>query len=130
MERGFFPGGLSDLYRKMAGGGRGSWQHVCLAVGGTSGILYHNGSLAVSMSSQTTFTLSAAKPASALYTIPYLGKIVWGNDLFQGYLDEVRIFNTFLTASEVTAIYNSWVIPSRLYYPWLVLQALFPLALA
>jgi hypothetical protein len=49
----------------------GAWQHVCLAVGGTSGVLYHNGIPAVSTSSQTTFTLSAAKPASTLYTIPY-----------------------------------------------------------
>lgn len=81
--------------------GTGTWYHVALVINdvtSTSGVtLYVNGS------SEATTTLSSGLCTSATNWI--LGDEP-GSQHYDGLLDQVRFFNTALSASQVTQLYN------------------------
>ncbi len=73
---------------------------MCLVITGTSGKVYYNG-----VQQATVLALTAQK-AVTTYTTAYIGQNPFGNDLYRGQLDEVRIYSRAISASEVTSIYN------------------------
>jgi|11BtaG_2_1085332.scaffolds.fasta_scaffold10392_4 hypothetical protein len=81
----------------------GQWYHLASTWDGTTAKLYVNGSVqtsTASISSITYFTAVSAK----------VGSYFTGNYL-NGLIDEVSLFDSALSASDVTAIYNSGVPP-------------------
>ena len=74
----------------------GVWKHVCLAYDGSTARLYGNGTLLTSASKSWNLTKSQA----------YIGQQVGGGEFWNGFIDEVRIYNRALSAAEVTDIYN------------------------
>jgi len=78
-----------------------AWKHGCLALSGTSFVAYLN------QANVGTKTMSPAYPGATFpYGSAYLGKSVYANDAFQGYIDEFRIFSRTLSATEVSLLYN------------------------
>jgi hypothetical protein len=80
----------------------GVWQHVAIVLGAGLGSLYVNGAL-VSASSSV-----ALRPAE-LGTIDYafIGKCQFSHDpYFDGQIDDFRVYNRALSASEAQALYQ------------------------
>lgn len=78
----------------------GQWVHVAVALGGGVGRLYVNGVLAATNSSITI------KPSDFAPTLNYIGKSQFSADpLFNGLIDDFRIYNYALSASEIAALY-------------------------
>lgn len=78
-----------------------TWYHVAVTYNNSTGAvqLYVNGSLAD----------SASLPASSIQTNTYnlgIGRDGRFGDQYTGVMDEVRIYNSVLTAGEINAIYN------------------------
>lgn len=93
----------------------GQWYHIVVIQNGTSPVLYINGTLitAVTWITQVDKTawianlFSAEKPANTLT----VGARLFGTDAtyaFSGMIDEVKYWNTNLSADEVTELYNSY----------------------
>jgi len=79
----------------------GQWYHLASTWDGTTAKLYVNGSVqtsTASVSSITYFTVHSAKVGS-YYTGNY----------FNGLIDEVSLFDSALSASDITSMYNSGV---------------------
>lgn len=78
----------------------GNWNHIVGSIDGRSIKVYYNGVFAYYSTNESDFTLSHALRLGghASGTTPYA---------FHGNIDEVATFDTALSASEVTAIYNS-----------------------
>jgi hypothetical protein len=83
-----------------------TWQHGCLVVEGVSAMFYYNGSLATSRTGQSVSTLSAPMPSSTTFTKAFLGQNSYENELFAGYMDEIRVFGRLLSSWEVAAVYG------------------------
>ena len=77
----------------------GSWIHVAVVVNGSSVSFYRNGSL--------TSTGSGANVSSNTVDLT-IGEIN-GASFLNGKVDECAVFDTALSASDITAIYNSGV---------------------
>lgn len=76
----------------------GEWVHVAVTLGANSGKLYVNGALA----STAAITIT---PANFNPTLNYLGKSQYPADpLFNGTIDDFRIYNRVLSAAEVAAL--------------------------
>ena len=81
----------------------GGWQHVAVTLSGTTGKLYVNGAL---VSTNTSMTLNPASLGSTNQN--YIGKSQWGDPLFDGKIDDFRIYNRALSASEISQIYAGY----------------------
>ena len=83
----------------------GEWYHIMLIVSNNSGAkLYLNGQL-VSESPHLTESFNNLSDDSKFY----LGKSNWEVDLlFNGVIDEFRIYNRSLTKTEIQELYNQW----------------------
>ena len=81
----------------------GTWIHVALAVSTTSATLYFNG---VQVDQQTGSYTSAS---STLMTTAYVGANGDASQVrkFNGFLDELRIYNTTLSPTQILTLYNS-----------------------
>ncbi len=80
----------------------GRWVHVAVTLGGSTGTLYINGT-AVATNNAITHTPDAFNPA-----VNYIGKSQWSVDpLFNGQMDDFRIYNYALSAAEVGSIVAS-----------------------
>ena len=80
----------------------GVWQHVAIVLGGGLGSIYVNGALASASNSVTL------RPAD-LGTIDYafIGKCQFSHDpYFDGQIDDFRVYNRALSASEAQALYQ------------------------
>ena len=79
----------------------GVWQHIVLTVDLTSGVadLYMNGAFA----STRTLTNAGSVPA---FTLHRIGSNSLSDDFFLGLIDDVRIYNRALSASEIQRLYN------------------------
>ncbi len=77
----------------------GEWTHVAVTLGGDEGKLYVNGTLAAS----GTITLN---PSSFNPALNYLGKSQYADPLFNGRIDEFRIYSRALSAFEVASVAN------------------------
>ena len=85
----------------------GTWYHVALIHNGTSAELYLN-------NSQSSSGSRVVESPTANYGSSFkIGSYFSGSNYFQGLLDEVAVFNSALSASNITAIYNSGV-PSNI----------------
>ena len=82
-----------------------TWNHVSAVFNGTTGSLYLNGVL-VGTQAGMPQTQNVAR------TYNYWGKSNWSGDpVWQGQQDELRFWNRVLTASEISANYNTVVTP-------------------
>ncbi|MGC3990389.1 MAG: putative Ig domain-containing protein [Chthoniobacteraceae bacterium] len=77
----------------------GQWVHVAVTISGSTGTLYVNG-IAVATNTSMTFNPSDFSP-----TLNYLGKSQFSaNPLFNGLIDDFRIYNYALTAAQVASL--------------------------
>ncbi len=76
-----------------------AWNHVACTYDGTTIRAYKNGKLAAS----TTYAGSINSPSSPLYMI---GKNVQTNVFWDGYIDEVRVYNYGRTPAQIAWEYN------------------------
>ena len=85
-------------YPSVGGITANTWNHICLTRTSTgSATFYINGS--------TKTTADSGTPMVG-YNSVYIGNNAQGNQAFDGLIDEVRIYNTALSASDVAAVYN------------------------
>ena len=89
------------------------WYHFAISIDGTANEahIYQNGVLKVTVA-------NVGNPAQVSVQTAKIGKH-WDstiNQYFDGYVDELALFNTTLTSSNVTAIYNSGVPASLTAY--------------
>lgn len=90
--------GTADVMSPAAG----QWYHLISTYDGQNEKLYVNGALAITQSSTST-------PASSNSAAVELG-CAQGEEAsckFQGYMDEIRIYNRALSAGEISVIYNA-----------------------
>jgi len=73
------------------------WNHICLVYNGTYASLYTNGLM----------VNSTAKTWNLVRDKAYIGRLVTGNEYWNGTIDEVSIFNHTLSAQEINASYNA-----------------------
>ena len=89
----------------------GAWNHICLTYDGTTARLYANG--------QEVSTSPQAKSWNLVRNAAYIGRQVNGNEYWNGSIDDVRIYDRALSASEVRQLYSN---PFNLLYvvnePW------------
>ncbi|MEK7951422.1 LamG-like jellyroll fold domain-containing protein [Luteolibacter sp. Y139] len=96
----------------------GEWTHVVVVLSGNTGTLYVNGVAAVT----GAITID---PANMAPTLNYLGKSQWPDPLFNGAIDDFRIYTRALNANEVKAMAvppAATVVP-RGYNWWAINQA-------
>jgi hypothetical protein len=72
----------------------GVWRHICLTYDGTTARLYADG----------VQVASAAKTWDLTLLRCYIGRQVTNSEYWNGDIDDVRVYNTALTATEVQAI--------------------------
>ena len=80
-----------------------TWYHMAIVHNGTSALAYFNGS--PSSSNPLTVTAPTANYGTALK----VGAYYTGSSVFGGLLDEVSVFDSALSASNITSIYNDGV---------------------
>lgn len=74
------------------------WVHVAVTLGGGSAKLYVDGELKATNSNVTL------KPSDFAPSVNYIGKSQWPDPLYNGMIDEFRIYNYALSADEVKAV--------------------------
>ncbi|WP_442952845.1 LamG-like jellyroll fold domain-containing protein [Paenibacillus sp. Soil522] len=77
------------------------WAHVAVTLGGGTAKLYVNGEL------KATKTGITIKPSDFKPSKNYIGKSQWPDPLFNGMIDEFRIYDHSLTDDEIKAVYNN-----------------------
>jgi hypothetical protein len=77
------------------------WVHVAVTLGGGTAKLYVNGQLAATNNNVTI------KPSDFKPSVNYIGKSMYPDPLFNGKIDEFRIYNYALSAEEILAEKNS-----------------------
>jgi hypothetical protein len=87
-------GSSSEQLIETAPPATGEWTHVAVVLQGNTGTLYVNGHPAAS----STVTLD---PADIAPTLNYLGKSQWPDPYFNGAIDDFRIYDRALTATQV-----------------------------
>jgi len=75
----------------------GQWVHVAVTLRGNTGILYVNGSPKVAGH-------MSLNPSSLNPTNNYVGKSQWPDPLFNGRIDDFRIYDLALSAAEIAAL--------------------------
>ncbi|HPY76783.1 MAG TPA: DUF5010 C-terminal domain-containing protein, partial [Anaerohalosphaeraceae bacterium] len=84
----------------------GQWVHVAIALNGSVGTLYVNGSPKATHSSMTI------RPSDFNPSQNYIGKSQFSADpLFDGRIDDFRIYNYALSSSEIAAVYAASLLP-------------------
>tara|TARA_R110002167_G_C12627430_1_gene647307 strand:+ start:266 stop:1462 length:1197 start_codon:yes stop_codon:yes gene_type:complete len=81
----------------------GQWYHVAYTRSGTTGTIYLNGSSVASGTDSGDYNLSTPAPKVGKVATSATGKY------FDGKVDEVSLFDSALSPTNVTAIYNSGV---------------------
>ena len=84
----------------------GTWYHAVYTISGTSQTAYLNGVLKAT-DSRLTATYTLTNPTMSLGFHGSFG------DAFNGEADDLRIYNTALTAAQVQAVYRAQGMPSR-----------------
>ncbi len=77
----------------------GKWHHIVVTGSGTSGTFYFDGA------ADGTFTYTA--PTSHAGEVAYLGAYEGTSNYFNGSMDEFRMYNRALSATEVSALYTT-----------------------
>lgn len=77
------------------------WMHVAVTLGDKTAKLYVNGEL------KATNTNVTIKPSDFKPGVNYIGKSQFNDPLFNGMIDEFRIYNSALSAEEIQAVYNN-----------------------
>ncbi len=77
------------------------WAHVAVTLGGGTAKLYVNGELKATKTGFTT------KPSDFKPSKNYIGKSQWPDPLFNGMIDEFRVYDHVLTDAEIKAVYNN-----------------------
>jgi DUF1680 family protein len=80
----------------------GVWKHVAVTISGSTGTLYVDG---VQVGQNTAMTLNPASLGNT--TLNYLGKSQYADPNLDGQLDQFRIYNRALSASEVLALFQT-----------------------
>lgn len=80
----------------------GSWQHVAVTLSGTTGRLYVNG---VQVGQNTNMTLKPSSLGNTTQT--WIGRSQYADPYFNGLIDEFKIYNRALSATEILAQYNT-----------------------
>ena len=80
----------------------GVWKHVAVTISGSTGTLYVDG---VQVGQNTAMTLNPASLGNT--TLNYLGKSQYADSNLDGQLDQFRIYNRALSASEVLALFQT-----------------------
>jgi hypothetical protein len=96
----------------------GEWTHVAVVLSGNNGTLYVNGVAAATGA-------IAIDPSQIAPTVNYLGKSQWPDPLFNGAIDDFRIFTRALDAGEVKsmAVPPAATIAPRGYNWWSINQS-------
>ena len=81
-----------------------TWNHAAVVFSGTTCTLYLNGTAVATNAAMTL--LPDSLNAALMENTNYLGRGNTGN-WFQGFLDDFRVFNKGLTATEVTTLYST-----------------------
>ena len=81
----------------------GTWYHVALVHNGTSAQLYLNNT------ESSSGTQGVQSPTANYGSSLKIGSYFTGSNYFQGLLDEVSVFDSALSTSNLTSIYNSGV---------------------
>ena len=76
-----------------------SWQHLAATYDGSTLKMYRNG--ASILSTSVTYSLP-----SITRTYCYIGKSNWADGDSNSYIDELRIYNTALSSSSISALYS------------------------
>ncbi|BCU77169.1 LamG-like jellyroll fold domain-containing protein [Luteolibacter sp. LG18] len=83
----------------------GAWTHVAVTLSGTTGTLYVNG---VAVGTNTAMTLTPSSLGNT--TQNYIGRSQFAADPYlNGSVDDLRIYNRALSASQVAALYSASV---------------------
>jgi hypothetical protein len=77
----------------------GVWTHVAVTLSGTTGTLYVNG---VQVAQNTSMTLHPSSLGSTNQN--YIGKSQFGDPLFNGSVDEFKIYSRALSATEISTL--------------------------
>jgi hypothetical protein len=89
----------------------GTWYHVCGTIGGGSANVYVNGVKGTTVSYSTTGT-----SYSNIYVCCHVNgaptPYVVSDEMFSGTMDDLRIYNTALTAAQVRSVYSSQGAPA------------------
>lgn len=86
----------------------GQWVHVAVTIAGTTGRLYVNGSL---VNTNSAMTLD---PASLNAGLNYLGKSQFADPLFNGQIDDFRVYHEALSATSVAQLARTQMGPEEL----------------
>ncbi|WP_199624383.1 LamG-like jellyroll fold domain-containing protein [Paenibacillus alkalitolerans] len=81
------------------------WVHVAVTLGGGMEKLYVNGEL------KATNTNATIKPSDFKPRVNYIGKSQWPDPLFNGLIDEFRVYNYVLSAEDIQAAMNNTAKP-------------------
>ena len=76
----------------------GQWTHIAVTINGNTGKLYVNGELKDINAAMTI------NPTDFYPTVNYIGKSQWPDPLFNGKIDDFRIFDYALTPSQITLL--------------------------
>ena len=87
-------GGYSASLASAGSTTTGAWHHVAITRSGSSMVMYLNGSSIQTGTDSTAYTSTAFNVGFSTYP-------------FNGFMDEVALWDSALSASNVTAIYNS-----------------------
>ena len=99
-------GGFAGSYSEIAGGAvlpLNTWTHIAMTYNGTTIRVYRNGVQAATLTHAGVFDTSASP-------LRIGGNLTWG-EWWQGRIDEVRIYNRALTATEVNTARNAALVP-------------------
>lgn len=77
------------------------WVHVAVTLGGKAAKLYVNGELKATNNNVTI------KPSDFKPGVNYIGKSQFNDPLFNGLIDEFRLYNYAMSAAEIQAVYNN-----------------------
>jgi hypothetical protein len=77
-----------------------TWNHACMAISGATIVAYYNANNAGTATSTSSFPGVQYPSGNG-----WIGRSRWGNYLYTGYIDELRIYNRALSAIEVASVY-------------------------
>lgn len=79
----------------------GQWTHVAVTLNGNTGVLYVNGA---AVDANASMTLD---PADFNPSVNYIGASQFSDPLFGGNIDDFRIYNYAMSASEISGLYEN-----------------------
>jgi type II secretory pathway pseudopilin PulG len=91
----------------------GEWHHYSFTKSGTTLTLYLDGVLTTSDTCPSSYSGGSDQMVFGSYRV---SDALIGNHIFNGSLDDVRIYNRALSASEISQLYNSPIF-TRYFYP-------------